>query len=56
MALFVASASARRRELLGLNTDAFVVDAAQCDESLPEKIPPPTLFMLSCAAKKRAPS
>jgi septum formation protein len=54
MALVLASASARRRELLGLITPNFVVDAAQCDESLPDDLSNADAVMLLARRKARA--
>lgn len=54
MEVVLASASPRRRELLGRLTDAFTVDAADVEEVLPEGLPltkgPEYLAELKCAA------
>lgn len=54
MSIILASASPRRRELLSLITEDFIVLTSEVDETLPESISPKEAVMLLAEKKARA--
>lgn len=54
MALILASASPRRKELLSLITEAFTVMTSDADETLPENIAPESAVRLLAERKAQA--